>query len=87
MDKEKKKKKEQRKLSSSAPFPFERKNYQYFLIGLVLLVIGYIFMMQGPADSFWSRTLAPVILVVSYCIIFPIAILSKGARKEENKVS
>ena len=81
------KKKKQKKFTAKAPFPFEKKNYKYFLIGLALLVIGYIFMMQGPADSFWSRTLAPVILVVSYCIIFPIAILAKGSKKEEKKAS
>ena len=83
MDKSKKKKKLRKKGETKPPFPFEGRNYLYFFIGLILLVIGYIFMLQGPADSFWSRTLAPVILVVAYCIIFPIAILSKGRKKEE----
>ena len=83
MEKLKKKKKLRKKVEIKPHFPFESKNYLYFLIGLFLLLIGYIFMMQGPADSFWSRTLAPVILVVAYCVIFPIAILSKGGKKEK----
>ena len=81
------KKKKQKKFTAKAPFPLEKKNYTYFFIGLALLVIGYIFMMQGPADSFWSRTLAPVILTITYCIIFPIAILAKGSKKKEKKAS
>ena len=87
MKKQKKKKKAGRKIEKKPPFPFEKKNYLYFLLGLFLLLIGYIFMMQGPAESFWSRTLAPVILVISYCIIFPIAILSRGGRKKEGSVN
>jgi len=83
MEKQKKKKKLRKKVSTKPSFPFEGRNYLYFFIGLFLLLIGYIFMMQGPADSFWSRTLAPVILVITYCIIFPIAILSKGRKKEK----
>jgi hypothetical protein len=86
MSKEKKKKKLSKKIITKPPFPFEKRNYTYFLIGLILLIIGYIFMMQGPANSFWSRTLAPVILVISYCVVFPIAILSKGGKKKEESV-
>jgi len=36
--------------------------------------------MQGPYNSFWSLHLAPVMLVVGYCVIIPWAIL-KYARK------
>ncbi len=80
-----KKKKSGKKFSKKEKILFEKRNYLYFFIGLFLLLIGYLFMMQGPANSFWSRTLAPVILVISYCIIFPIAILSRGTgKKQEN---
>ncbi|OQX88614.1 hypothetical protein B6D60_01820 [candidate division KSB1 bacterium 4484_87] len=46
-----------------------------FLIGVFVIILGYIFMAQGPADSFWSLTLAPILLVISYCVIFPFAII------------
>ncbi len=68
MEKAKKKKKVSRKFKTKNPFPFEKRNYQLFGIGIILLIVGYLFMMQGPADSFWSRTLSPFILVISYCI-------------------
>ncbi|HDL78764.1 MAG TPA: hypothetical protein ENH09_04245 [Bacteroidetes bacterium] len=62
--------------------PFTKKNYQLFAAGLLVLLIAYIFLSIGPWDSFWSRTLAPVILIVGYLVIIPWAIL---ANKKENK--
>ncbi|NOZ60829.1 MAG: DUF3098 domain-containing protein [Calditrichaeota bacterium] len=55
--------------------PFGRENYIIFLIGVFVTILGYIFMAQGPAESFWSLTLAPILLVVSYCVLFPLAII------------
>ena len=66
MEKPKKKKKFRKKVSTKPPFPFDGKNFLYFFIGLFLLLIGYIFMLQGPANSFWSRTLAPVFLAIKH---------------------
>lgn len=70
---------------------FGRENYIIFLIGILTLVLGYIFLAQGPADSFWSLTLAPILLVLSYCVIIPIAILyrrkSSGAKAEPSQQS
>ena len=72
---------------TKAVIPFTKENYIIFLIGLLVLVLGYIFMAQGPADSFWSLTLSPILLVLSYCIIIPISILyRKRTQKEENRV-
>ncbi|OQX95205.1 hypothetical protein B6I21_06635 [candidate division KSB1 bacterium 4572_119] len=65
--------------------PFGKENYILFLIGVLVIVIGYIFMAQGPADSFWSLTLAPILLVISYCLIIPASILyKKKLPKEES---
>jgi amino acid transporter len=63
--------------------PFGRENYIIFFIGILVIVLGYIFLAQGPADSFWSLTLAPILLVISYCIIVPIAIIYR--KKTEKK--
>jgi len=63
---------------------FGRENYFIFLIGILTLVLGYIFLAQGPADSFWSLTVAPILLVLSYCVIIPLAILyrKKGSQSK-----
>jgi len=67
---------------SRETIPFGRENFIIFLIGILVIVLGYIALAQGPADSFWSLTLAPILLVISYCVIIPIAIIY---RKREQK--
>jgi len=52
--------------------PFTRFNYLLFVVGLVTIIIGYIALAQG------SITLAPLLLVLGYCVIVPIAILYRG---------
>ncbi len=65
---------------------FSRENFIIFLIGILVIILGYIFLAQGPADSFWSLTLAPILLVISYCIIIPISILyRKRSPKQETE--
>ena len=52
--------------------PFTRKNYYIFLAGLAAIILGYVTLGQG------SITLAPILLVLGYCVIVPVAILYKG---------
>lgn len=61
---------------------FEAVNYRIFIAGIAVLIIGYIFMMQGPHDSFLSLHLSPVLLVIGYCILIPLAILYRSSKKE-----
>ena len=48
---------------------FGRLNYILMAIGLAFVVFGYIFLAMG------SITLAPILLVLGYCVILPISIL------------
>jgi hypothetical protein len=57
---------------------FDSLNYKLIGISIVLLVIGYILLGQGPITSIFSLSLAPVILIGVYCCLIPIAILAKG---------
>ena len=66
-----------------AAFPFKRKNYILFGVGLLVLLLGYIAMAQKPWDSFWSLTLAPILLVIGYLVIIPFAILYRKKDKAE----
>jgi hypothetical protein len=50
---------------------FGRVNYYLMAIGLAFIVIGYIALASG------SITLAPILLVLGYCVILPTAILIK----------
>ena len=67
--------------------PFTVHNYVIFGIGIVVLLFGYIFLSIGPVDSFWSLTLAPVVLVIGYLVIIPLSFLyhhkSQGKQPEK----
>jgi len=56
---------------------FGKINYQLFGIGLLVIIIGYIVMVTGETESYQSVKLAPIILLVGYCVIIPAAILVK----------
>ncbi len=53
-------------------WPFGRKNYLLFLIGVITIVSGYV-LMYLTAYILW----APVMLVIGYCVIIPISIMIK----------
>ncbi len=57
--------------------PFNAINYWLFAAGLAVIIIGYIALAQPPAESFMSLTVAPILLVLGYCVIIPAAILYK----------
>lgn len=63
--------------------PFTKENYRLFGMGLLIIVLGYIALSRGPWDSFWSLTLAPILLVIGYCIVIPVAILYRKKEKKE----
>ena len=52
--------------------PFTRRNYYILLAGLAAIILGYISLGMG------SITLAPILLVLGYCVIVPVAILYRG---------
>lgn len=61
--------------------PFTKKNYIAFAVGLGLILVGYVCLVQPPFDGFLSLTLAPILLVAGYCVVFPYAILTRDKPK------
>ena len=53
-----------------------------FGLGLATMALGYVFLSLPPVDGFMSLTLAPLLLVLGYCVLIPIALLS-GNKKDE----
>jgi hypothetical protein len=62
--------------------PFTRKNYLAFAVGLALLLVGFICLAQPPADGFLSKTLAPILMVISYVVVFPYAIMAREKKPQ-----
>ena len=73
------------KTKQAENFFIGKKNINIFLIGVITLAIGFILMAQPPVNGFLSRTLAPIVLVVAYLVIFPFAILKKD-KAESNDI-
>jgi uncharacterized membrane protein HdeD (DUF308 family) len=54
---------------------FGKRNLYVLAIGIVTIIIGYIFMSQPPVNSFWSITLAPIVLLIAYVFIVPYSLM------------
>ena len=62
------------------PLYLTRKNYLIFGAGILVIILGYIALSKGPANSFWSLTLAPILLGIGYLVLVPAAILWRSAK-------
>ena len=60
---------------------FGKINYQIFIIGLFVIILGYIIMATGETKSVQSVKVAPLILILGYCVFIPAAILVKLKNK------
>ena len=67
-----------RKTRESFKFPLTQTNYIILTIGLLMLIAGYIFMAAvDHPDDVMSRTVAPVIIMISMIIVIPYGILHR----------
>ena len=60
---------------------FGKINYLLFGIGPLVIITGYLIMATGETESYQSVKLAPIILIVGYCVFIPAAILIKPKDK------
>ena len=58
-------------------WPYKRKNYLLFGVGVFVIIVGYLIMYSGEVDSFQSLVISPLLLLVGYLVIIPMAILIK----------
>jgi hypothetical protein len=59
-----------------------RKNLRLYYGAVGVIILGYVFLSIGDANSFTSLTLGPIVLVVGYLIAMPIALLSGLGKKD-----
>ena len=58
-------------------WPYKRKNYLLFGVGVFVIIVGYLIMYLGEVNSFQSLVISPLLLLVGYLVIIPLAVLSK----------
>lgn len=71
------KSKRQKKEQSHLHFAMTSKNYMIIGLGIVLIIIGYFLMSENSVDGFLPTIVAPLLLIVGYCIVVPFGILYK----------
>jgi hypothetical protein len=64
-----------KKKAPSVALPFTKKNYQILGLGLLIIVLGYVALSQEPWDGTMPLVIAPILLVLGYCVIIPFGIL------------
>ncbi|RKZ35039.1 hypothetical protein DRQ33_00725 [bacterium] len=57
---------------------FDKKNYVLFFVGLICIIVGFILL------SMESLTIAPLLIVLGYCVFIPLSILI-GVSSEEDE--
>lgn len=57
-------------------WPFGKKNWMILGAGLASIILGFITLASG------SITLAPILLVLGYCVLIPVGIMIKDKPRE-----
>ncbi|MFZ4592021.1 MAG: hypothetical protein ACOYN6_13550 [Ignavibacteria bacterium] len=58
------------------------KNYMIIGLGILLIIIGYVFMAENSVDGFLPTVVAPILLVLGYIVVVPFGILFKDKTAE-----
>ncbi len=58
------------------------KNYMIIGLGILLIIIGYVFMAENSVDGFLPTVVAPILLVLGYIVVVPFGILFKDKNAE-----
>jgi hypothetical protein len=66
--------------------PLEPLNFKIMGGGVALIILGYLALAEGSVEGFLPLTVAPILLVLGYCVVVPLGIIyRKGlfARKQK----
>ena len=63
------------KQSVKFSWPYKRKNYLLFGVGVFVIIVGYLIMYLGEVNSFQSLVISPLLLLAGYLVIIPLALL------------
>ncbi len=65
-----------KEISREKSLPFTKINYMVMGAALLTIILGYISLNSG------SITLAPILLVLGYCVLFPVGLIIGGKKNE-----
>lgn len=69
------------------PLPLGRENYFILGAGILVIVAGYLAMLEGSVEGFLPLVLSPILLVSGYCVVIPIGIMYRKSGPKEPAVA
>jgi hypothetical protein len=70
-----------KKVKSNVVFPLEKANFLIIGLGVVVIIAGYIALSGNTVDGFAQMTVAPILLVIGYCVLIPVGIMYRKKEK------
>jgi hypothetical protein len=70
-----------KRMKSTGILVLEPINYKILGVGIVIILLGYLALSATPWDNPLAITVAPILLVLGYCVVIPIGIIY---RKKQN---
>jgi hypothetical protein len=70
-------------VAHSLPFGRQSRNWMLAAAGLASIGLGYVLLSVPPADGFLSLTLAPILLVLGYCVLVPAAMMVRPRQPQD----
>ena len=68
----------------SGTLPFTKLNYQILGAGILCIILGYVALAQEPWNGTIPLVIAPILLMLGYCVIIPVGILFRKRIKTED---
>jgi hypothetical protein len=66
-----------RKSLKNENLPLSKHNFYIIGLGLLVILAGYAAMLEGSVEGFLPLVVAPILLLLGYCVIIPLGILFK----------
>ncbi len=77
------KQKTMKKTKRDESLSLEAINYQIILAGCVIIIAGYFALSAKPWDNPIALNVAPILLVLGYCVVIPIGIIFRRKKTED----
>lgn len=77
----------QRRKQRIETLPFKKANYQIMGLGILIIVLGYVALSQSPWDGFLPLVVAPILLILGYCVLIPLGILYRPKQEQQSELA
>jgi hypothetical protein len=77
------KRESKRKQVKETHLPLGKQNFLIMGVGLLVIIAGYLAMLTGSVEGFLPLVVAPILLVVGYCVLIPFGILYRPGHRAD----